>query len=284
MTELKIGGVPEHFNFPWHLGIEDELFLREGIYLNWQDIPEGTGRMCTMLADGELDVAVILTGGILKSITDGNPARIIQNFVPSPLIWGIHTGAHRKDINSVQDLQGKKAAISRMGSGSHLMTYLLAQQEGWNTSELNFEIVNTIAGAQQALTEDAADFFLWEKFMTQPLVDRNVFKRVGEIPTPWPSFVIAATQACVEQHSEELKKMLEVINTITADFMNIPSMDKTLASYFDIEVVDIQQWMELTYYTQDQIEPDTIAYIQDTYLGMGVIDKKLGYDSIVTNL
>ncbi|MEP3090154.1 MAG: ABC transporter substrate-binding protein, partial [Nonlabens ulvanivorans] len=42
MTTIKIGGVPEHFNLPWHFAIEDGAFEKEGIDLQWQDVPEGT--------------------------------------------------------------------------------------------------------------------------------------------------------------------------------------------------------------------------------------------------
>jgi actin-like ATPase involved in cell morphogenesis len=43
--------------------------------LQWTDVPEGTGKMCQMLRDGETDIAVILTEGIVKDITAGNPSK-----------------------------------------------------------------------------------------------------------------------------------------------------------------------------------------------------------------
>jgi hypothetical protein len=57
-------------------------------------VPEGTGKMCQMLRDGETDIAVILTEGIVKDITAGNPSKIVQVYVDSPLIWGIHVAAN----------------------------------------------------------------------------------------------------------------------------------------------------------------------------------------------
>ena len=32
---LKVGGVPEHFNYPWRLAIEEGLFREEGLSLHW---------------------------------------------------------------------------------------------------------------------------------------------------------------------------------------------------------------------------------------------------------
>ena len=72
MKTVKIVGVPEHFNLPWHLCIENGEFEAENIDLQWKNIPEGTGKMCQMLRDGEADIAVILTEGIVKDIVAGN--------------------------------------------------------------------------------------------------------------------------------------------------------------------------------------------------------------------
>ena len=78
---IKIVGVPEHFNLPWHMCIEDGEFDAVGIDLQWTDVPEGTGKMCQMLREGEADIAVILTEGIVKDITAGNPCKIVQVYV-----------------------------------------------------------------------------------------------------------------------------------------------------------------------------------------------------------
>ena len=60
-TQIRIGGVPEHFNFPWHMCIENSEFNEAGIDLQWTNVPEGTGKMCQMLRDNETDIAIILT-------------------------------------------------------------------------------------------------------------------------------------------------------------------------------------------------------------------------------
>ena len=49
MKTIKIAGVPEHFNLPWHLAIDNGDFEKENIDLQWTDVPEGTGKMCQML-------------------------------------------------------------------------------------------------------------------------------------------------------------------------------------------------------------------------------------------
>lgn len=276
---IKISGVPEHFNLPWHLCIENGEFEDYGIDLQWTDVPEGTGKMCQMLRDGETDIAVILTEGIVKDIAAGNPSKIVQVYVKSPLIWGIHVAA-TSHYQKLEDLKGTKAAISRFGSGSHLMSFVNAENQGWNTNELQFEIVNTIDGAVEALTSGKADYFMWERFMTKPLVDNGTFRRVADCPTPWPCFVIAVRNEVLENDPEIIEQILDIINTTTEEFKMIPSIDRTLASKYDQRLEDIQEWLALTKWSQQKLDAKTLEKIQNRLLTLNIIEKKLPFEAI----
>ena len=280
MKKVNIIGVPEHFNLPWHLAIEEGAFEERGIDLQWTDIPEGTGRMCQMLENGETDLAIILTEGLVKSITEGNPAKIVQEYIASPLLWGIHVGAKSK-YERFADLKTTKAAISRFGSGSHLMAYVNAQNEGWDTGKLQFEVINNLDGAVEALNNGTADYFMWEHFTTKPLVDSGIFRRLGDCPTPWPCFVIAATDKFIKGNSSVLKHILEVINLYTTEFKQIPSIDRTLANRYGQKLEDIQEWLSLTRWSQSQIDSQTLEKVQETLIDLKLIDKQLMYSEIV---
>ncbi len=280
MKKVKIIGVPEHFNFPWHLAIEEGAFKSRGIDLEWTDIPEGTGKMAQMLQEGTADLAIILTEGVVKSISEGNPVKIVQEYIASPLLWGIHV-AHGSAFKSLEDLQGKTAAISRFGSGSHLMAYVNAQNKGWNTEDLKFKVVDNLEGAVAALTQGTADYFMWERFTTKPLVDQQIFKRITDCPTPWPCFVVAATDAFITDNSGTLQHILEVINTYTEDFKNIPSIDKTLSNSYGQQLEDIQHWLSLTRWSQKKLDETTLKSVQDTLLNLKLIEGVLPHSSVI---
>lgn len=273
MKTVKIAGVPEHFNLPWQLCIENGEFEAENIDLQWTNIPEGTGKMCQMLRDGETDMAVILTEGIVKDIVAGNPSKIVQIYVQSPLIWGIHV-ASKSDFHTIKDLENKKVAISRLGSGSQLMAYVNANNQGWKNDDLEFEIINTIDGAVEALTNGTADYFMWEHFMTKPLVDQGIFRRVGDCPTPWPSFVIAVRDEFLKKNPKIIEKVLEIINSTTHDFNQIPDIDKTLSDIFNQKLEDIQEWLKLTQWSQKNLTEKAFIKIQNQLFDLGIIDKK----------
>ncbi|WP_194527214.1 substrate-binding domain-containing protein [Zobellia roscoffensis] len=280
MKKVRIIGVPEHFNLPWHMAIEEGAFEERGIDLEWTEIPEGTGKMCQMLQNNETDLAIILTEGLVKSITEGNSSKIVQEYISTPLQWGIHVGAKSK-YKSIADLKGSKAAISRMGSGSHLMAFVNAQNKGWPTDSLRFEIINNLDGAVAALTEGTADYFMWERFTTKPLVDKGVFRRLGDCPTPWPCFVIAATQKFLNEEENILRHILEVINNYTSEFKQIPSIDRSLANRYAQQLEDIQEWLRITQWSQKQLPEATLTKVQDTLRELNLIDKPISLSKIL---
>lgn len=274
MKTVKIAGVPEHFNLPWHLCIENGDFEADGIDLQWTDIPEGTGKMCQMLRDGETDIAVILSEGIVKDISAGNPSKIVQVYVESPLIWGIHVAANSK-FKTLSDIENGKVAISRLGSGSQLMAYVNADNQGWNTENLQFEIVNTIDGAVAALTNETADYFMWEHFMTKPLVDNGIFRRVADCPTPWPCFVIAVRDEVLKKHPNTIAQIVEIINSTTREFKEIPSIDRTLSVKYNLELNAVQDWLKLTQWSTKQFTNNAFNKIIEELVHLKIIDKKL---------
>jgi len=280
MKSIKITGVPEHFNLPWHLCIENGDFKKADIDLQWTDVQEGTGKMCEMLRNGETDIAVILTEGIVKDIVAGNPSKIVQIYVESPLIWGIHV-AYQSEYKTLSDLKNTKVAISRYGSGSQLMAYVNANNQNWNTDNLKFEIVNTIDGAVEALSNGSADYFMWERFMTQPLVDKGIFRRIADCPTPWPCFVIAVRDKTILKHPDTIKKILEIINSETKSFKAISSIDKILAEKYHQKINDIQEWLSLTEWSRKSLNEELLLKIQNQLFDLKIIDKKGTFASIV---
>ncbi len=283
MKTIKVGGVPEHFNLPWHLCIENNKFESEDLNIVWKDYPEGTGAMCKALRAGEIDVAVILTEGIIRDIINGNPSKIIQTYIASPLIWGIHVDA-RSPFKNVEDLKGTKAAISREGSGSHLMAYVNAEHKNWDIDKLKFVIINNLEGAVEALKNDKAQYFMWEHFTTKPLVDNKTFRLVADCPTPWPCFVIAATDEIIKNDSVALKKILRVLNEETKDFKQQKEIDLQLSERYKQKLEDIRKWLDVTRWSQEQISSEYLEKVQKNLLRLNLIDHEVSSEKLTHKL
>ena len=281
MKKVNIGGVPEHFNLAWYLTLKNGEYKDEGINLRWHDYYGGTGEMCKGLRSGAIDIAVILTEGIIKDIIDGNPSKIVQTFVETPLIWGIHVAADSK-FESIKDIKGTKAAISRYGSGSHLMAYINAKKHDWNLdNDLNFEVIKNLDGAVKGLTEGDADYFMWEKFTTKPLVDDGTFRRIDNCPSPWPCFVIAVREEFINNNNDDLKTILNIINATTKEFKSIPSIDKTIANRYEQEINDVKEWLSLTEWSQNLMSEEEILKVQKQLLQLNIIPNTTAYSQLV---
>lgn len=284
MINLKVGGVPEHFNYPWYITLKNKEYTKHNINLRWQDFHGGTGQMCKALREGTVDIAIVLTEGIIKDIAAGNPSKIVQTYVKSPLIWGIHVAA-KSSFKSISDLENATIAISRYGSGSHLMAIVNAYNQGWDISNLKFNVVKDLQGGIDALSNGSADYFMWEHFTTKPYVDNGIFRRIDDCPTPWPCFVIAVRNEILNQNPEAVKNVINVINETTKDFKKIKGIDVILAERYEQQLEDIKEWLSITEWNDGKpITSNLITRIQNKMITFNVIDEKKNSKGFIKNM
>jgi ABC-type nitrate/sulfonate/bicarbonate transport system substrate-binding protein len=281
---IRVGGVPEHFNLPWHIATEERLFNWRDLEIKWKDFHGGTGAMTKALRNKEIDVAILLTEGIVMDIIKGNPSKIVGEYIQSPLQWGVHVGA-QSDIHSLEDLKDKKAAISRFGSGSHLMSYVFADNYSWDLDKLKFEVVNNLDGGREALTTNQADYFLWEKYTTQPYVDKGEFRRIGVCPTPWPSFVIAVREECLKTKPAAIRRLLKAIYLSNFSFVQNPDACANISERYKLDFDEVKNWFRETQWAIDcKIEPEMLDRVQDKLLELNRIDSKVDSNSLIEKL
>lgn len=266
MVGLKIGGVPEHFNLPWRLAIEDGKFREFGLNLHWADMGGGTGQMIRGLETGSLDIAVLLTEGITKAILQGLDATIVQVYVTSPLHWGIHVPYH-SDIQKVDQLEGQTFAISREGSGSHLMTYVKAHQEDWNLEDLKFNVVGDVYGGLWALEHNEAQAFLWEKYTTFPYTEQKKCRYIDEVVTPWPCFVIAVRNETYAKHKDLVDQMCLTVNKRAAEMKEDPNIVEIISWRYNLRSGQVENWLIETDWNYNGVEyplafDKTVSYLR----------------------
>jgi len=245
MINIRIGGVPEHFNLPIHLAMERGDFEQVGIRIQWTNYPGGSGHMTNALRQDEVDVCVLLTEGIVMDIINGNPSKIISEYVVTPLTWGIHTGIDNP-LRHTNDIFDKKHAISRLGSGSHLMAMVHANTKGHELAPEQFALIDDLDGALDSLSRLETDVFYWEKYTTKPYVDAGKIRRIGEYVSPWSCFVIAATSRILEKYPTEIATLLDVINASCQKFMEDDAAIALVSERYQIKEADAARWYHST--------------------------------------
>ncbi|GBG34182.1 Hypothetical Protein FCC1311_104062 [Hondaea fermentalgiana] len=281
--QVRVGGVPEHFNAPFHLAKDAGAFEARGVDMKWTDFPGGTGDMCKALSAREVDVAIMLTEGALAHAMNTDPkVKLVGVHVSSSAIWGIHAGSKSCTESDIKDMKGKaKFAISRFGSGSHLMSYVLAESLGWDTKEgMEFQVVGGLKGAIEELPKDGSLVFMWEKFTTLPYVVDGTFKRIGEFPTPWPFFVVAAHEDFLSSPTgkTDLVAVLDAVREQAASFKN--GGETSLAyikEHYKIEPEAAAEWMaSVTWALAPTVDVDMLKGVADTLHRLGKIETTSG--------
>ena len=281
MQQIRIGGVPEHFNLPIRLAIENGSFEKEGIAVKWKEYDGGTGQMTKALEEDECDICIVLTEGIISAITYGNPSKIISGYVSSPLIWGVHTGkkSYLKNFNEIFD---KQIAISRIGSGSHLMPKVDALLKGKSVVDDQFIVINNIQGAIESLNRGETDVFYWEKYTTKPYVDENLLNHIGDFVSPWPCFVMAATDKIINRKPELLDQILRIIHRECESFMNDDEAAKKVSEKYKINLSDAEHWYHTTEWATDSwVSNKMIANVSFTLKEAGLLPVESKTDKLI---
>ncbi|MBX7093113.1 MAG: ABC transporter substrate-binding protein [Flavobacteriales bacterium] len=261
MKSIRICGVNEHFNFPWRYAIEKGLFQQAGIDLVWTESKGGTGEMTRLLANNGTDLAVLLTEGMFVEAIRNRTAKIIQLHVTSPLHWGAHVKKNSA-IHSTNDLKQKRFAISRYGSGSHLMALVHAKNMGWEKSDVSFVVVNSLEGGLQSLANGESDVFLWEKYTTAPFLEEFGLRYVGDVVTPWPSFLLAGSNEFCAEDQEAVKTIARIIASANAELKKNPETVKWISQRQHLNEKQVSQWFsEMTWNEAPGIKESDYAHI-----------------------
>ncbi|WP_111671080.1 type 2 periplasmic-binding domain-containing protein [Algoriphagus litoralis] len=275
MKTLRIVGVPEHFNYPFRLLEQSQPFQEKGIEIQWIDESRGSGQMNLALRNDEADIAILLTESFLKDFEAGNPSKMIGYHVETPLTWGVHLGASTS-VSNLEKLEKKHFLVSRMGSGSHLMAMVLANREKWNLDELTFELVGNMDGAKEAMDNGNEGMFLWEKYTTAPMVKNGTMNRIGEVQSPWPCFIMVASEKALADWGNSIFEVRDQVYSIAETFSDHPNRAEVLSDFYQLDRDDVGEWLKQTSWcTSNEISRAKLNSIMQTMRTLGIIKEIL---------
>lgn len=249
MAPLRVGYVREHFSSPLLQYAEDD----QGETFTLVECPSGTGQLISRLTNDEIDVAIALTDALISGIAKGSKAyKLVGSYVTSPLNWAIVTGKS-SSFHSISDLKDSTIGISRHGSGSQTMAFVMALQQGWPPAGLKFQVNNDINGLIGSVNDGSTSAFMWEWFTTKPWLDAGQVRFIGSVPTPWPSWLIAAHPKRASK--EAVRSFLSSLTRYVTKFDSQESRDSTNVPFIQetwgYPETDIKEWMSTVKYTDD---------------------------------
>ncbi|KAF3926709.1 hypothetical protein ABW21_db0204550 [Orbilia brochopaga] len=299
---LRVGYVPEHFSTPLHLAQKHDFYGSTNV--EFHPFPSGTGHMVQSLRDNEIDVAIGLTEGWIAGIKGARRAewyQVIGQYVASPLCWAISTGANRNvTVDSLKD--GAKVGISRYGSGSHIMSFVLAQQNGWlrassatttviapdaNVTPFEFVVLENFKKLRDAVNDGTADIFMWEHFTSKKFYDSGEISRIGEIYTPWPSWLITAHADLTSAKDPRLAEFLDGVNKGISLFKDdVEQGISWITSNLEYSEADAREWRKGVEFVDDvkAVDEGMVEKVLSILKEAGVVEKSEKADGVIAKV
>lgn len=262
-SKLTVAYIPEHFSTPMFLAQKHGYFAEKDLEVEFFPVVEGSGRLIKLLNEGVVDIAVGLTEAFVADIANGNVKySVVGTYVKSPLCWAISSGAHRSDINSVEELAGKNIGVSRIGSGSYVMSFVLGLQRKFPEPYFSgFNVLHNFQNLRDSVNQKfvdefgkkiESDAFMWEHFTSKKYYDSGEIKRIGEIYTPWPSWVVSVNQNVITNKRATVQAFLAAVRKGVAHFLQNPEeVVHHISTSLPYTAEDAREWMKTVKFNEE---------------------------------
>ena len=85
----------------------------------------------------------------------------------------------------------------------------------------------------------------------------------------------------MDNEKEAVKTIIDIINTTTSEFKNIPSIDKMIANRYHQKIEDVRLWLSLTEWGQENVSLNQVEKVQDTLQHLDLIESKIPSSEIL---
>ena len=171
------------------------------------------------------------------------------------------------------------------------MSYVLAQQRNWleaGKEPFEFVVCENFKNLRDAVNSGKADAFMWERFTTKKYYDSGEIRQVGDIYTPWPSWMIAAHTSQLEgDNGKRLKKFLDAVNKGIEHFNgNVDEGLEWIAGNLDYTKDDAKEWQKTCTFSSDVTKGDEkmAAEVVDILTKAGVVKEGITAEGIFKSL
>lgn len=186
------------------------------------------------------------------------------------------------------------------------MSFVLAQQQGWKSDSLTTVPLGPFGSLRDGVTghnesqsnqneSPTAEFFMWEHFTTKPFFHPTAekpdppLKKIGEIFTPWPSWMIVSSTALFPspENDERLQQLFQALDqgikafeADTAQVVKLLGTGELGCNYIE---EDATEWLKDVKFTDGTrgVDRTVIEGVVDVLKVAGVIDSAMGNDEAI---
>lgn len=264
---------------PFYYAQDKNIFQKHG--LDVELIQMRSDLQTVGLVSGEIDFTPALGPAIL-AIDNGMPLKAIAVFYRSPLFSLVSAA----NVNNPKDLEGKKVAVSRLGSDSHRYGVLMLEQSGVDAKKITFLQTGSTTVSLAALQQGAVAAAVLSPPFTGAMAEKGfkVFMRSRAlVEAPWLGLVTSRQK--LQRQPDQARAMVgaarEVLASIRQDRPGVIAyieknfhVNRTVAeeSYEDIRGVIVDDLM--------MPEGQVKSYLENSH-AKGEISKPLGVGDVI---
>ena len=208
---LRVGNAGrESFSFtPANIGQATGIFAKHGLDLEISGFG-GDAKLQQAMAADAVDIG-LGSGPGLAFIVKGAPVKAIAAMAGPPLLFAVVVRADGS-VKSVDDLKGRKVAISTVGSATNWLMNEVSRQHGWGYDGFVQVPIGENSARIAALKSGAVDACVVEIGSALNFADRGdgrILMRFGDVAKDFIMHVIFATNKAIVQKPDALKAFLK---------------------------------------------------------------------------
>jgi ABC-type nitrate/sulfonate/bicarbonate transport system substrate-binding protein len=208
---LRVGNAGrESFSFtPANIGQATGIFAKHGLDLEIAGFG-GDAKLQQAMAADAVDIG-LGSGPGMAFIAKGAPVKAIAAMAGPPLLFAVVVRADGS-VRSVDDLKGRKVAISTVGSATNWLMNEVSRQHGWGYDGFVQIPIGENGARIAALKSGAVDACVVEIGTALNFADRadgRILMRFGDVAKDFIMHVIFATDKAVAQRPNTLKAFLQ---------------------------------------------------------------------------
>ena len=85
----------------------------------------------------------------------------------------------------------------------------------------------------------------------------------------------------LENDPDCVQKILNIINRTTCEFKDIPAIDTMVSKRYDQQLEDVQTWLSITEWSQEQLSENEVNRVQQKLLQLELIDETVAVKDLL---
>jgi NitT/TauT family transport system substrate-binding protein len=200
---------------PFYYAKDRKVFQKYG--LDVEIIQMRSDLQIVGLVSGELDFSPAI-GPTILAIQNGMPLKAVAVFYRAPLFSLVSPG----HITNPKELEGKRVAVSRLGSESHRNGVLMLEKSGVDAKKVTFIQTGSTTVSLAALQQGSVEAAILSPPFTGAMAEKGfkIFMKSRDlVESPWLGLVVSRQkiQKQPEQVTNMIKAMREVLGTVRQD-------------------------------------------------------------------